>query len=140
MTVAQSRTKKPAASQRRHTVRPLLKSSAEYRRKRRVKLDDVVPQDVCHGMIMESSMECSLVLKLRAEVRAQTGGTIHLVGGVESSVPASVDLVAENGGVFLLRLDAHGVCLADTWHQTVAEAKDQARHEYRIEDTDWVEA
>jgi len=40
-------------------------------------------------------------------------------------------------GVFLFRFDATGAMVADTWHQTVDEAKDQAKFEYLIEDSDW---
>ena len=33
-------------------------------------------------------------------------------------------------GVFLYRFDARGECVGDTWHKTIAEAKDQALYEF----------
>jgi hypothetical protein len=51
--------------------------------------------------------------------------------------PTWVELVEENGGFYLYRLDDRGHCIADTWHQTVEEAKAQANFEYEIREEDW---
>jgi len=42
-------------------------------------------------------------------------------------------------GVFLFRLDAGGECVGDTWHETVADAKDQALYEFRDRVQPWAE-
>lgn len=51
--------------------------------------------------------------------------------------PTSVELVAEEDGVCLLRLDAEDECVADTWDESIARAKAQANFEYGIEEGDW---
>jgi hypothetical protein len=84
-------------------------------------------------------------VRLRAAVRRVTGATTHrlgvaIFGGVQFTKlpdPEIVELVEEDDGVYLLRLDADGRCVADTWHETVAMAKAQAKFEYCIEDDDW---
>jgi len=43
----------------------------------------------------------------------------------------------EDDGFYLLRLDPEGQCLADTWHQSLEEAKAQAAFEYEIDESDW---
>jgi len=47
--------------------------------------------------------------------------------------------VEQDGAFFLFRLDPNGHCIADTWHQTLDEAKQQANFEYGIEESDWKE-
>jgi hypothetical protein len=42
-------------------------------------------------------------------------------------------------GVFLDRFTRDGETAGDTWHPTVAEAKEQAVHEYGTEVTPWFE-
>jgi hypothetical protein len=51
--------------------------------------------------------------------------------------PETVEIVEQDGAVYLLRLDQDGACLADTWHETVEAAKVQANFEYGIKDSDW---
>ena len=86
---------------------------------------------------------------LRAPVRRVTGATIHSVGTIRDGVPvplecvpdpSQVEIVVGDGGFFLFRLDDNGGCLADTWHETLDDAKAQAKFEYDIDDSDWVEA
>lgn len=43
----------------------------------------------------------------------------------------------EHDGWFLLRFDANGEGLTDTWHETQDAAKRQATHEYGLEDSEW---
>jgi hypothetical protein len=77
-------------------------------------------------------------VRLRAKVRRVTGNTRHLVAGAEaSSLIAWVELEPDDGGYFLLYLDASGQSLTDTWHETVEAAREQARFEFEIDDDDW---
>jgi hypothetical protein len=84
-------------------------------------------------------------MRLRATVRKVTGKTTHLQGEVSPGGidvtrvpdPKSVELVEEGGAFYLLRLDDDGQCIADTWHESLEEAKAQANFEYGIGDGDW---
>jgi hypothetical protein len=86
-------------------------------------------------------------MRLRATVRVVTGKTTHLQGVPVSSEievtkvsdPKMVEVVEQEGAVYLLRLDDDGQCIADTWHETVDAAKAQANFEFGIEDGDWKE-
>lgn len=63
--------------------------------------------------------------------------------GVEVSElpdPVTVEIVEEDGAFFLLRLDDNGECIADTWHETVEAAKDQANFEFGVKEGDWKDA
>jgi hypothetical protein len=51
--------------------------------------------------------------------------------------PTAVEIRPADGAFFLLYLDEHGKCLTDTWHQTLEQAKAQARHEFGIREDDW---
>ena len=75
-----------------------------------------------------------------------TGATRHYRAHIEEEgvrkdeelpTPASVEIQPADGAFFLLYLDGHGKCLTDTWHQTLEQAKAQARHEFSIGDDDW---
>jgi hypothetical protein len=84
-------------------------------------------------------------MRLRATVRKVTGNTTHvqgarLAGGLEVTPipnPKTVEVVEQDGALYLLRLDNRGECVADTWHETVEEAKEQAYFEFGVEDGDW---
>ena len=84
-------------------------------------------------------------MRLRATVRSVTGETTHLQGvrrAGELEVtpvpdPKAVEVVEQEGAVYLLRLDGQGQCVADTWHESVEAAKAQANFEFGIEDGDW---
>ena len=85
---------------------------------------------------------------LVATVKRVTGYTEHYVAHLENDEPVKDELIPppvrveihdEGGsGYLLLRFGRDGVCLADTWHLTVAEAKAQAQAEFAILDDDWV--
>jgi hypothetical protein len=60
-----------------------------------------------------------------------------LAGGKVLPPPDRVRIAEDNGGFYLLYLDAAGECQADTWHQTEAKAKAQAKREFEIEESDW---
>lgn len=86
-------------------------------------------------------------MRLRANVVQATGSTTHrraeLVEGVvipveQVPVPVRVEIEETRSGFFLFHYDASGQCIADTWHATVVEAKEQAKFEFGIEDADWV--
>src|SRR5262245_38611914 len=87
-------------------------------------------------------------MRLRAQVRHVTGGTRHFLAHIEGfdlvrdeefPAPAFVEIEAVDGAFFLLYLDARGNCQTDGWHQTIEEAKAQAKYEFCIEEDDWVE-
>jgi hypothetical protein len=88
-------------------------------------------------------------MRLRANVAKATGATVHrqatlvsgaVVPGTQVFIPARVEIdEARSGGFFLYHYDAAGRCIADTWHATLAEAKEQATFEFEIEAADWVE-
>ncbi len=72
--------------------------------------------------------------RFRADVRTVTGRTIHRLGtkvpdgtldGEILHDPIAVEIVEEDDAFYLLRLNANGECIADTWHQTLEEAKAQ---------------
>jgi len=87
-------------------------------------------------------------MRLRAPVRKLTGRTTHLHGEFASgkfevtsaAIAKSVEIIEQDGAIYLLRIDEHGECTADTWHETVDAAKTQARFEFGIENDDWEEA
>ena len=85
-------------------------------------------------------------MKLRAKVNRSTGKTKHylstvidskLVRGQEFPPAAWVEISEQDGAFFLNRFDADGSFLTDTWHETLEDAKGQARFEYCIAENDW---
>jgi len=77
-------------------------------------------------------------MKLRAEVRERTAGTRHTVAGVDRSAQIESVVIEPTGGAFyLLYFDSASVGIADTWHLTIEDAKDQAAFESNIGDADW---
>ena len=52
---------------------------------------------------------------------------------------ALLEIEPSDGAFFLLYCDAEGLCLADTWHTSLEDAKHQARSEFGIENEDWQE-
>lgn len=76
-------------------------------------------------------------MALKARVKRITGATTHYVPGPARTLE-SVRIEATEGGYLLLYLDAAGVQITDTWHETLGHAKRQAHFEFEIEDTDWV--
>jgi hypothetical protein len=51
--------------------------------------------------------------------------------------PEAVEIIEQDGAVYLLRLSHEGECVADTWHETVEAAKAQASFEYGVKSSDW---
>lgn len=81
--------------------------------------------------------------RLKADVRLQTGMTVHSAAtshGVERcETPVWVEIVQQDDAFYLLRKNAYGESIADTWHLTLEEAKEQAAFEYGIIERDWLE-
>jgi hypothetical protein len=87
-------------------------------------------------------------MRLRAKVskvlHASTNYLGTIVGGKPVPVerlpdPAWLEISEEDGGVFLLYLNADRKCFADTWHQTVASAQREAMLGFGIKPEDWEE-
>jgi hypothetical protein len=55
----------------------------------------------------------------------------------ETECPQSLSILSSENGFFLFRLDEHGECIADTWHNSVEEAQRQAEFEFEIDQTGW---
>jgi hypothetical protein len=76
-------------------------------------------------------------MPLTARVKVVTGRTRHFVHGLEMAAPAAVIIIEDDPGFLLLRLNSAGEEMTDTWHESLAAAKGQAKFEYEIEDGDW---
>lgn len=85
-------------------------------------------------------------MRLKAVVTQVTGRTRHFLGGIregqlekvkELPPPAWVEIHEEPEGYYLLRFDANGSCLTDTWHSTLEEAQSQGTFEYGLAADDW---
>lgn len=83
---------------------------------------------------------------IRAIVKKPTGATQHTVGRLGPNGPeeianlpaaATVEIQVEENGFLLLRFDADGEFSGDTWHQSLDEAKEQARFEFGITESEW---
>ena len=57
---------------------------------------------------------------------------------VKISHPDTVEIVEQEGAYYLLRLNAAGETIADTWHESVEAGKAQAKFEFGITGEDWV--
>ena len=83
-------------------------------------------------------------MSLVADVRNTTGRTRHRnashAGVVDVPMVISVRIEPVDGTFFLFRFDVAGNMVADTWHQSIREAQDQAHFEYNILPDDWNEA
>lgn len=84
-------------------------------------------------------------MRLRARVRRVTGATRHHLAHIEEAEvhrdeqlppPAWLEIQSGDGAYYLLRFDERGECLADTWHQTLEQAK--AQYEFEVGEEDWV--
>lgn len=88
------------------------------------------------------------LLRIRATVTGSTGKTRHSIGALvdgvpipvkDLAVPKWVEIAEEDGAFYLLHLDSDGNCFADTWHQTLEEAKQQATFEFGITTDEWTD-
>ena len=87
-----------------------------------------------------------MCMRLRAKVNECTGKTKHSIGTIVHGTPmeirplpqpAWVEIVEDTSAFYLLYFDAEGVCLTDTWHETLDSAKGQAEYEFNISSTEW---
>ncbi|MEM7247177.1 MAG: hypothetical protein AAF533_17685 [Acidobacteriota bacterium] len=82
--------------------------------------------------------------RLTAPVPPTPGKTRHFIvnksGSTPCEHPATLVIEERDGAFFLLRLSSDGGFVADTWHLTLEEALEQARHEYGIEEAEWTSA
>lgn len=87
-------------------------------------------------------------MSLRARVKKVTGAVRHYEGNiVEGEIkkgdtlpsPAFVELVEAEGGFLILQFDEAGNGITDSWQATLADAKEQAKMEFDIDDSDWIE-
>jgi hypothetical protein len=62
-------------------------------------------------------------------------GTPIVDGAIEN--PQALSIVVEDGAIYLWRLNEAGECIADTWHENVEAAKEQAEFEYEIDKGGW---
>lgn len=85
-------------------------------------------------------------MRLRAMVHRSTGNTKQAIGGLkgdcveareELPMPAYVEIVDEDNGFYLHHYNSDGSSFADTWHQTLVEAKEQAEFEFGITGNQW---
>src|SRR5262245_56636626 len=85
-------------------------------------------------------------MKLKAHVRGHSGRTVHSVGTIadgkqiplgnmQPAVCVELDQVDEH--FFLYRFDQAGESVGDTRHETLNEAKAQAKFEFGIQESDW---
>lgn len=83
---------------------------------------------------------------LSAIVKKDTGKVKHSIGkfvdGEVVKIPdipvaKRIEIVEEHGLIYLLRYNEKEVCIADTMHFSIEEAKSQALFEYGIEDAEW---
>lgn len=83
---------------------------------------------------------------MKAMVRRDTGKVKHWLGKIEDGEvrkdapitgTASLEIVERDGACFLLRMNAEGECLTDTWHQTKEDAMRQAEFEFDVRPEDW---
>ena len=69
----------------------------------------------------------------KAEVLRVRGACTHLTATRDVTHDARrIVIQREEGMLYLLRYDEHGVCIADTAHATLAEARRQAECEYEL--------
>jgi hypothetical protein len=74
---------------------------------------------------------------LKAWVKRVTGNTTHHSAERQVPPPAFVKIEHNKDGFFLLYFDAAGDGLTDTWHQSLEDAKRQAKFEFEIEASEW---
>jgi YD repeat-containing protein len=81
-------------------------------------------------------------MKLCEAVVTTLGRTRHLLAGHgqprELPPTKRVEIVDEDGAIYLYRYDANERLIADTWHEDLEAAKKQAAFEFGLKELDWV--
>ena len=70
----------------------------------------------------------------------RTGRTEHWAEGAIAARPKTLQICHYDGArdaFYLFHLDKHQKVLTDTFHETIAEAMEQARFEFEINPDDW---
>jgi hypothetical protein len=82
-----------------------------------------------------------LRLSLGSALHANTGKVIHRRHGAIVPEPAVLEIIQYSGdaGFYLIHFSADGVELTDTYHDTVAEALEQANYEFGCTREQWME-
>lgn len=79
-------------------------------------------------------------MTLQSRIIRCLGQTTHRLG-LEAVDPSNMSHVeissSDDGGFYLYRFDQNNVCLADTFHSTLGEAKEQAGFEFELEKDGW---
>ncbi|HQU42429.1 MAG TPA: hypothetical protein PK867_06435 [Pirellulales bacterium] len=90
-----------------------------------------------------------MTVRIKAFVGEATGRVRHAIGTIVDGKPIAVngipnpewlEIAEEEEGFYLYRFSSEGICVADTWHRSLIEAKEQAHHEFGISPEDWVQA
>lgn len=81
-------------------------------------------------------------MPLTARVRRELGRVVHTVATGSGDdrllpTPTSLEIVASSGGFLLLRKGVSGKLVADTWHLSEEEAREQAAYEFELEEAGW---
>lgn len=85
-------------------------------------------------------------MKLKAKVEFVTGNASAFLGEIKDGVPvereklatpSSIVIQKEDEGFLLLRYDALGEWVGDTWHESIEAAKAQAKFEFDVNEGDW---
>lgn len=73
------------------------------------------------------------------EGHTPTGRTHHIVGGTSAPMPVELRIVqyADDQGYYLFYCDASGKEFTDTYHESVEEAKKQAKWEFEVGPDEW---
>ncbi len=79
-------------------------------------------------------------MRIRSRVVASKGTTVHYVDDKVVACPSYLEIEQDGEMFFLLRLNEHGQCIADTCHTSLNEAKSQAEFEYVLPTLDRWEA
>jgi hypothetical protein len=90
-----------------------------------------------------------MTVRLKAFVGDSAGRARHAIGTIVDGTPVAVtaiptpewlEIAEEADGFYLYHFSSEGICIADTWHRSLAEAQQQAEHEFGISPEDWVQA
>lgn len=77
------------------------------------------------------------------KVKHYYGAPPEITGETKSQIPipvADVLLIEKtDSGIFLFYLTKEARCLTDSWHQTVEDAKEQAKFEFDNDPSEWKE-
>ena len=85
-------------------------------------------------------------MRFKAFVKAKKGQTTPSVGILDqedndelSRTVKWIEIVQEQDGIYLYHYSEDGICVADSWHLSVEEAKSQAAYEFGTQESEWKE-